>query len=230
MVLAVSQITKQELLTRLNDLVARTPSGDAVVQRNPRELPRRLRVLLLAIDGSHTVQLYVQTLKGFGDIAELLVELMAFGLVQLRSANEEAQSLPPDDQFADLGNLLDDSRFNSGHGSDVLYGTTAQGSFDEMLRIAKIELPEFIPPPPPPPPAPVSPAVKRVQVDSLFVLLESVRGERRQLKHKLAKMDRLRAAAIKLDKENQRLFSYVVALSSLCVALVVVLLVYFLRR
>lgn len=226
----MSQITKQELLSRLSDLVVRTQSGDAVVQRNPRELPRRLRVLLLAIDGSHTVQLYVQTLKGFGDIADLLVELMAFGLVRLRSPQEVHAQTQPSNQFADLDNLLDDSRFNSGHGSDVLYGTTTAGSFDEMLRVAKIEVPEFKPPPPPPPPAPISPAVKKVQVESLFALLESVRGERRQLKHKLAKMDRLRAAAIKLDKENQRLFSYVVALSSLCVALVVVLAVVLLRR
>jgi hypothetical protein len=227
----VSQITKQELLSRLSDLVVRTQSGDAVVQRNPRELPRRLRVLLLAIDGSHTVQLYVQTLKGFGDIADLLVELMAFGLVQLRSPKEVKTLAQPADQFADLGNLLDDSRFSSvDGGSDVLYGTTTAGSFDEMLRMAKIELPEFKPPPPAPPPAPISPAVKKVQVESLFALLESVRGERRHLKHKLAKMDRLRATAIKLDKENQRLFSYVVGLSSVCVALVVILAVVLLRR
>lgn len=226
----MSQITKHELLTRLNDLVARTPRGDGVVQRNPRELPRRLRVLLLAIDGSHTVQLYVQTLKGFGDIADLLVELMAFGLVQLRSPQEVQAPVQPEEQFVDLGNLLDDSRFNSGHATDVLYGTTSQGSFDEMLRVAKIEQPEFVPPPPPPPPAPISPAVKKVQVESLFALLESVRGERRHLKHKLAKMDRLRAAAIKLDKENQRLFSYVAALTGLCVALVVILAVLLLRR
>lgn len=226
----MSQITKHELLTRLGDLVARTPRGDAVVQRNPRELPRRLRVLLLAIDGSHTVQLYVQTLKGFGDIADLLVELMAFGLVQLRSPREEKAPTPPADEFADLGNLLDDSRFTSATATEVLYGTTSEGSFDEMLRVAKIEVPDFVPPPPPPPPAPVSPAVKKVQVDSLFALLESVRGERRSLKHKLAKMDRLRAAAIKLDKENQRLFSYLAAMSGVCVALVVVLAIVLLRR
>jgi hypothetical protein len=226
----VSQITKHELLIRLGDLVARTPRGDAVVQRNPRELPRRLRVLLLAIDGSHTVQLYVQTLKGFGDIADLLVELIAFGLVQLRSPQEEKAPTPPADEFPDLGNLLDDSRFNSGHATDVLYGTTSAGSFDEMLRMAKIEVPDFVPPPPPPPPAPISPAVKKVQVDSLFALLESVRGERRNLKQKLAKMDRLRAAAIKLDKENQRLFSYLAALSGVCIALIVILAVVLLRR
>jgi hypothetical protein len=226
----VSQITKQELLTRLSDLVVRTQSGDAVVQRNPRELPRRLRVLLLAIDGSHTVQLYVQTLKGFGDIADLLVELMAFGLVQLRTQQEMQAHTPPADQFADLGNLLDDSRFNSGHASDVLYGTTSAGSFDEMLRVAKIEVPEFKAPPPPPPPAPISPRVQKVQIESLFALLESVRGERRNLKHKLAKMDRLRKAAVNLDRENQRLFTYVVALSSVCAALTIALVIVLLRR
>ena len=49
-------------------------------------------------------------------------------------------------------------------------------------------------------------------------------------RQKLVKMDRLRASAIKLDKENQRLFGYVIALSSVCVALVVVLAVVLLRR
>lgn len=201
-----------------------------MVQRNPRELPRRLRVLLLAVDGSHTVQLYVKTLKGFGDIADLLVELMAYGLVQLRTQQEMQAQPPPADQFADLGNLLDDSRFNSGHASDVLYGATSAGSFDEMLRVAKIEVPEFKPPPPPPAPAAVSPRVQKVQIESLFALLESVRGERRNLKHKLAKMDRLRKAAVNLDRENQRLFTYVIALSSLCVALTMVLVIVLLRR
>ncbi len=77
-------ITKPALYSRLDDLVIRTERGNELVRRNPRELPRRLRVLLLAIDGTHTVQLYVQTLKGFGDIADLLVELAALGLIRLR--------------------------------------------------------------------------------------------------------------------------------------------------
>jgi hypothetical protein len=173
---------------------------------------------------------YVQTLKGFGDIADLLVELMAYGLVQLRTQQEMQAQTPPVDQFADLGNLLDDSRFNSGHASDVLYGATSAGSFDEMLRVAKMEVPEFKPPPPPPAPAAVSPRVQKVQIESLFALLESVRGERRNLKHKLAKMDRLRKAAVNLDRENQRLFTYVVALASVCVALTIVLVIVLLRR
>ena len=226
----MSQITKQDLLRRLSDLVVRTESGDAVVQRNPRELPRRLRVLLLAIDGSHTVQLYVQTLKGFGDIADLLVELMAFGLVQLRSPQQVQSRAAPAAQFTDLGHLLDDSQFNSGHASDMLYGATAPGGFDEMLRVAKVKLPEFVRPPKPPAPSPVSAAAQKMQIESLFALLESVRSERRNLKYKLAKMDRLRKAAVNLDKENQRLFGYVVGLSSVCVALIVVLSVVLLRR
>jgi hypothetical protein len=226
----VSHITKQELFTRLSDLVVRTQRGDDLVQRNPRELPRRLRVLLLAIDGSHTVELYVQTLKGFGDVADLLLELMVFGLVQLRSPHEMRAPTPPADQFADLGKLLDDSRFDSGHASEVLYGTTSPGSFDDMLRVAQVEVPEYQLPPPSPPPAPINPQVQKLQIESLFDLLESVRGERRSLKNKLAKMDRLRAAAIKLDHENQRLFNYLFAVSSVCVALLVVLVIVVLRR
>jgi hypothetical protein len=226
----VSQITKQELFTRLTDLVVRTQRGDDLVQRNPRELPRRLRVLLLAIDGSHTVQLYVQTLKGFGDVADLLLELMVFGLVQLRSPHEVLARKPPAEQFADLNNLLDDSRFNSGHASEVLYGSTAAGSFDDMLRVAEIEVPEYQAPPPSPPPAPVDPKIQKLQIESVFDLLESVRGERRSLKNKLVKMERLRAAAIKLDNENQRLFTYLFAVSSVCVALLVVLVIVVLRR
>lgn len=210
--------------------MVRTQRGDDLVQRNPRELPRRLRVLLLAIDGSHPVQLYVHTLKGFGDVADLLLELMIFGLVQLRSPQEMRAPTPPADQFADLGKLLDDSRFNSSHAAEVFYGTTSSGSFDDMLRVAQIEAPQYQPPEHSPPPAPINPQVQKLQIESLFDLLESVRGERRSLKSKLAKMDRLRAAAIKLDNENQRLFTYLFAVSSVCVALLVVLVIVALRH
>lgn len=222
-------VTKQELNSRLNYVVLRTDRGNAVVRRNPRELPRRLRVLLLAIDGTHTVQLYVQTLRGFGDIAELLIELISLGLAQLRSPGEVDASPQKSEQFSALGDLLDDSRFDSQVAADVLYGSTEKGSFDDMLRVAKIELPDMRLPPTPPP-APISPAAQKVQIQSLFDLLDSVRGERKQLRHRVAKMERLRAAAIKLDKENQRLFNYVFALSTVCAALLVTLTLVVIRR
>ena len=223
-------ITQQELLQRLDDLVVRTERGNAVVLRNPRELPRRLRVLLMAVDGSHTVQLYVQTLKGFGDISELLIELMALGFVRLQNPNEQANPIQHSQEYEDLNRLFDDSRFSSEHTADVMYGATAPGSFDEMLRVARVEVPDFVPPPPSPPPAPVSPQAQKAQIESLFKLLEAVRGERRNLKHQLAKMNRIKAAAINLDKENQRLFSYVFILSTVCIAVAVAGLIFWLRR
>jgi hypothetical protein len=224
----VAQITQQELHARLNDLVVRTERGNAVVRRNPRELPRRLRVLLLAVDGTHTVQLYVQTLKGFGDIGELLVDLSTLGLVELQPPEVAFRQGVRSQQYSALNDLLDDSRFSS-EAADVLYGTTAPGSFDEMIRVAKIEQPDFRPPPMPAP-APVTPEIQKIQIESLFELLDAVRGERRTLKKRLVKMDKLRETVKKLDAENQRLFAYTCGLASACVALLIALVVVWLRR
>lgn len=224
----MTQITQQELNTRLNDLVVRTERGNAVVRRNPRELPRRLRVLLLAVDGTHTVQLYVQTLKGFGDIGELLVDLSTLGLVELQPPEVAFRQGVRSQQYSALNDLLDDSRFSS-EAADVLYGTTAPGSFDEMLRVAKIEQPDFRPPPRPAP-APVTPEIQKIQIESLFELLDAVRGERRTLKKRLAKMDKLRETAKKLDAENQRLFACTCGLASACAALLIALVVVWMRR
>ena len=215
-------MTKQELLSRLNDLVVRTERGNALVRRNPRELPRRLRALLLAIDGSHTVQLYVQTLKGFGDIGDLLVELAALGLIRLRVPGEAHGEGDRAEQISALDQLLDDSRFNPPDVQDVLYGITAPGSFDAMLRVARIETVDFeLPPAPAPAPVPVQ--VQQVQVESLFVLLEDVRQERRSLKDKLTQMNQIRSKARQLESANQRLRRSVFALSGLCAGLMTML-------
>jgi hypothetical protein len=69
------------------------------------------------------------------------------------------------------------------------------------------------------PAPPVSPEAQKVQVESLFELLEAVRGYRRNLQHKVAKMKRLRETVVRLGKENQRLFTWVFVLSTVCVAL-----------
>jgi hypothetical protein len=215
-------ITKQALYSRLDDLVVRTERGNELVRRNPRELPRRLRVLLLAIDGTHTVQLYVQTLKGFGDIADLLVELAALGLIRLRRPGESFTAADRTEQMSALDQLLDDSRFTQPANQEVLYGSTAPGSFDEMLRVAKIETVELsLPPAPPPAPIPVE--VQQVQVESLFVLLEDVRSERRSLKDKLTQMNQIRSRARQLQSDNLRLTRTVFGLVSVCAALLVVL-------
>ncbi|NJM43501.1 MAG: hypothetical protein HC858_05120 [Brachymonas sp.] len=79
----MSSLTKQELQLLGGYIVTRTERGTEIVKRDPRQMPRRLRVLLLAIDGAQPVNLYTQTLKGFGDVSDLLIELINLGMVRL---------------------------------------------------------------------------------------------------------------------------------------------------
>jgi hypothetical protein len=219
----VAHITQQQLHSQLSAFVLRTERGNDVVRSNPRDLPRRLRVLLLSIDGNHTVRLYVETLKGFGDITVLLIELMALSLIELRSPSEVSATPAASTPLNVLDNLLDDSRFNSQSAAELLFGNTTPGSFEDMLRVANVQVPNYQPPPPPPPPAPISSDTQQEQIESLYRLLDKLRGERSSLKSRVAKMERLRAKAQKLDKENQRLYGYVFALSTACVAMAVTL-------
>ena len=76
-------LTSEELQLLGKHIVVRTERGSELVKRDPRQMPRRLRVLLLAIDGAQPVKLYTQTLKGFGDVSELLIELINLGMVRL---------------------------------------------------------------------------------------------------------------------------------------------------
>ena len=226
-------ISREILFSKFDHIVVRSVRGQNVVRRDPRELPRRVRVLLLAIDGAQNVQLYVETLRGFGDIAELLMELLGLGLIELlppETAQARFVAKSAEQRRTELDSLLDDSRFNSQNAADVLYGATTPGSFDEMVRVARIEQPDYIPRPPAPPPAPVQPDVQHAQVESLFALMDAMRGERRSLKARVAKMERIRQAALRLEKDNHRLTQWVYTLSTACVALTVGLVLVALRR
>jgi cell shape-determining protein MreC len=61
--------------------------------------------------------------------------------------------------------------------------------------------------------------VQQVQVESLFLLLEDVRKERRNLKDRLSQMNQIRSKARQLELDNHRLNRRVYALLGACVAL-----------
>jgi hypothetical protein len=227
----MSLMTKSELEVLGQYVVVRTDRGNEIVKRDPRQMPRRLRVLLLAIDGAQPVNLYTQTLKGFGDVSELLIELVNLGMVRLVEPTlaKQAQASGRSDSFAALDNLLDDSRFNSESAADVLYGSTAPGSFDEMVRVARIERPEFKPVPAAPP-APVAAPEQKAQIESLFSLLDSVRGERANLKQQIIKLQRVKEAALRLHHQNQKLQNWVYGLGISCMVLATSLVVLLFRR
>lgn len=224
-------MTQQELDVLSSYIVMRTERGNEIVARNPRDMPRRLRVLLISIDGAQNVKLYTQTLKGFGNVSELLIELINLGLVRIVEPNlaKQQRAAGKSEQHAALNQLLDDSRFNSESAAEVLYGSTTPGSFDDILRVARIESPQYEPPPAPPP-APVAPPEQKEQIESLFNLLDAVRGERMQLKQQIVKLQRVKDAAARLQAENHKLQNLIYGLSSVCVVLAAALLLMAFRR
>jgi hypothetical protein len=227
----MSLMTKQELALLGKYVVVRTERGNEIIKRDPREMPRRLRVLLLAIDGGQPVNLYTQTLKGFGDVSDLLIELVNLGMVRLMepSLAKQAQASGRNEQYAALDNLLDDSRFNSENAADVLYGSTTPGSFDDMVRVARIEQPQYVPPTSAAPAAVAAPEQK-AQIESLFNLLDSVRGERANLKQQILKLQRVKEAALRLHHQNQKLQSWLFGLAAACAVLATSLVVVLFQR
>lgn len=227
----MSLMTKPELQLLGTYVVVRTERGNEIVKRDPRQMPRRLRVLLLAIDGAQAVNLYTQTLRGFGDVSDLLIELVNLGLVRLVEPNlaKKHNAGGRNESFAALDSLLDDSRFNSESAADVFYGSTTPGSFDDMVRVARIERPEYKPTPAAAP-APIAPPEQKAQIESLFSLLDSVRGERANLKQQIIKLQRVKEAALRLHHQNIKLQNWVYGLGISCAMLATSLVIVLLRR
>jgi hypothetical protein len=221
----------EELNLLSKHIVVRTERGNDLVKSDPRQMTRRLRVLLLAIDGAQPVQLYTQTLKGFGDVSELLLELVNLGMVSLLEPAVARQytAARRNSNFAALDHLLDDSRFDSQSAADVLYGSTTPGSFDDMLRVARVEQPDFKPAPAPPP-APVAVPEQKAQLESIFNLLDAVRGERKNLKEQVAKLNRIKQAAQRLHQENKRQEQWIIGLGITCVMLATSLIFVLFKR
>ena len=227
----MSLMTKQELQLLGTYIVVRTERGNEIIKRDPREMPRRLRVLLLAIDSAQPANLYTQTLKGFGDVSDLLIELFNLGMVRLiePSIAKQHNAGGRNQSYAALDNLLDDSRFNSESAADVLYGTTTPGSFDDIVRVARIERPEYKPEPAPPP-APVAAPEQKAQIESLFNMLDAVRGERKNLKEQVIKLQRVKAAALRLHHQNKRQEQWIFGLGITCTLLATSLVLVMFKR
>ena len=223
---------------RLDEVAVRTARGTGIIKREPRDVPRRLRAILLAIDGRQPVRAYIDTLAGFGDVEAALSELATLGLIEFRSGPRQPRLVPP----ADPG----DSRFQESSYSgmapledlmrdpaklvDTLSQSTNPGSFDDLVRVAKLDNRGYVASPPPPAPAPMRPRNLDRQVESLFAMLDAVRGERKTLQERVARLRKYRERAHFLASENRRLAGGVNKLLGICAALVGFLLLVALRR
>jgi hypothetical protein len=63
-------------------ILIRTPRGDDALRSPDAQLPRRTKLLLIAIDGKSDSSLYIANLSSFGDVAAMLETLIGNGLVQ----------------------------------------------------------------------------------------------------------------------------------------------------
>ena len=64
----------------------RTAAGNDAALNTDFPLPRKLRTLLISIDGRSTLDTYVNSLSSFGDVAALLESLVQVGLIQAVAA------------------------------------------------------------------------------------------------------------------------------------------------
>jgi tetrahydromethanopterin S-methyltransferase subunit F len=246
------------LTTRFNDIPVRSPRGNEMIRRDPRELPRRIRGLLLAINGQQTVGAYVHTLVGFGDVAALLDELMQLGLIELRSQTKnqirpERARAPADAQesgFAESMYLMTDSGglessfmdphtlSNDSPAMDSVFKDPQHMMntlYDSTVRGSFEDLVRETRRANPdfmaaPPAPPLTAEVKNKQVESLFKLLEDVRRERHALKRRVEQLRKYRDRSKLLAQENKRLSQGMLALAITCGMLVTVLLVLVYQR
>lgn len=61
----------------------RTPEGNEAALNSKGALPRKLRSLLMVVNGNTRLSVYLQTLSSFGDVGALMGALEAQGLVEL---------------------------------------------------------------------------------------------------------------------------------------------------
>lgn len=62
-------------------ILTRTPAGDHAARNADASLPRKHRILLMAIDGKTPRRVYLNSLRSFGDIRGIMDELETLGLI-----------------------------------------------------------------------------------------------------------------------------------------------------
>ncbi|MBS7806618.1 hypothetical protein [Variovorax sp. PCZ-1] len=187
-------------------VVVRTERANQLIKRDPREMPKHLRLLLLAVDGYQDLDTYSKNLKGFGDILNLVGELIQMDMVRLVDpalARQRRMSGKSADYMA-MDSELDESRYSHSIPSEELfYGSTKPGSLQALVEIAHEQYPDYQP-------SfeagkPISTAAQNEQVESLFQLLEAVRGERTELKQHLLRYKGLKKTSRNIREESKHL-------------------------
>jgi hypothetical protein len=187
-------------------VVVRTESANALIRRDPREMPRHLRLLLLAVDGLQDLGTYNTNLKGFGDIEALIRELIQMDMVRLvdpalaRQRHMAGKSADHMTEDSDIAQSMYGQNLST---EELFYGGTVPGSLEALVRTAQEQYPSYRPTQPQA--RQIAPAVQTQQVESLFEMLEAVRAERTGLKQHLLRYKGLKKASRSIHEESKLL-------------------------
>lgn len=127
-------------------ILVRTPEGDTAIQSQDARLPRRMRSLLIAIDGKTDSRVYTSSLSPtlFGNVAELLESLKLAGLIcsaaEQRAAPEPSQipAPAPAIRAAEAQTSVAQTRQAVGLMSDFVQENLASNALEWMFTIDQL--------------------------------------------------------------------------------------------
>lgn len=80
----------------------KTSAGMEAIKNPHTTLPRRLRTLLICVDGKSSLKTYISNLTSFGDVAVLLDSLREAGLIEVLGQTSLGSTAPPPTSFPEM--------------------------------------------------------------------------------------------------------------------------------
>lgn len=139
----------------------RTAAGNEAALNPQSALPRKLRSLLISINGRTRLSTYVSSLSSFGDVEALLQSLLQAGLIRVSEPQIGADSVSTDTFGTTPGNTFDKATHASWRTTDAgntpwqgTQGGGTQAPVDDLLSWSKFQQPPTAPVASYSPPAP----------------------------------------------------------------------------
>jgi hypothetical protein len=117
----------------MNAILKRTAEGDRAAKDSSFGLPRKHRILLMAIDGKTPRHLYLNSLTRFGDLRAMMDELEAMNLIVSHYADGSSRD---DDSHAAEGGIQTTERPKIRHDADQAGTVQLQ---NVGLRVQRLE-------------------------------------------------------------------------------------------
>lgn len=140
----------------------RTAAGNEAALNPKSALPRKLRTLLISIDGRTRLGTYVNSLSSFGDVEALIQSLLQAGLIQAMSPQPTAQNSPGAMPVNTFANAPLPSWRSTDVGNTSWHGTLAP--VDDLVSWSKFQQPPGAVPARYTPPAASSTSIAQYQL------------------------------------------------------------------